>query len=109
MSLAMSNIRMYLTGYVLRSWPVRAVYEDGMARVDATSDLGIPAGAEDGRGAGVGVDTGEVVRREREAALAIILDGRGVVEEEGAVGPVESPRLAAEDQGYELEARREHP
>ena len=82
---------------------VGAVYEDGMARVDATGDLGIAAGAEDGRGAGVGVDAGEVRRRQREAAFGIVFDGGGVVEEEGAVGLLESPLLAAEDQGDELE------
>ena len=37
-----------------------AVDEDGMALVDATGDVGVAARAEDGGGAGVGVDAGEV-------------------------------------------------
>ncbi len=75
-----------------------------MALVDAAGDIGVPAGAEDRRGAGVRVDPGEVGRRQGEAALRVV-DRPGVVEEEGALGLVETPVLAAEYQGAELEPR----
>ena len=55
-----------------------------MALVDAAGDRGVAPGAEDGRGAGVGVDAGEVRRRQREAALRV-LDGLNIVQEEGAI------------------------
>ena len=82
-----------------------------MARVDATGDVGIAAGAEDGRGAGVGIDASEVrpaVSGKQRSGSSF--DGGGVVEEESALGFGRTRRcLAAEDQGYELEARRERP
>ena len=62
-----------------------AVDEDGMALVDAAGDVGVAAGAEDGGGAGVGVDAGEVGGSKGEAAIRVV-DGGGVVEEEGALG-----------------------
>ena len=80
-----------------------AVDEHGMAIVDAAGDLGVAAAAEDGRGAGVGVDADKVGRGQREAALRVLDDG-GVVQEKGALGLVEAALLAAEDEGAELEA-----
>ena len=80
-----------------------AVDEDGVAFVDAAGDVGVAAGAEDGGGAGVGVDAGEVGGGKGEAAIRIV-DGGGVVEEEGAVGLGEEALLAAEDEGAEFEA-----
>lgn len=80
-----------------------AVNEDGVAFVDAAGDVGVAAGAEDGGGAGVGVDAGEVGGGQGEAAVRIV-DGGGVVEEEGAVGLGEAALLAAEDEGAEFEA-----
>ena len=59
--------------------------------------------AEDWGGAGVGVDAVEVGGNEGEAAIRIV-DGGGVVKEEGAFGLVESAFLAAEDESAELEA-----
>ena len=56
-----------------------------MVFVDAAGYVGVAAGAEDGGGAGVGVDAGEVGGGEREAAIRVV-DSGGVVEEEGAVG-----------------------
>ena len=56
-----------------------------MALVDAAGDVGVAAGAEDGGGAGVGVDAGEVGRGQGEAAIRVV-DGGGVVQEEGAFG-----------------------
>ena len=73
-----------------------------MPFVDAKSDLGVAAGTEDGGGAGVGVDPGEVLRREREAALRVV-DGRGVAQEKSAARLVESSLLATEYQGAKLE------
>ena len=87
---------------MLALWTLGAVDQDGMALVDPAGDIGVPAGAEDGRGAGVRVDPGEVGRRKGEAALRVI-DRPGVGEEEGAPGLVEAPVLAAEYQGAELE------
>ena len=78
------------------------VYEDGVALVDSTGDVGVAAGAEDGGSAGVGVDTGEVGGGQGETAIRIV-DGGGVVEEEGTVGLGEAALLAAEDEGTEFE------
>ena len=75
-----------------------------MALVDAAGDVGVAAGAEDGGGAGVGVDAGEVGGGEGEAAI-LVVDGGGVVEEEGALGLGEAALFAAEDEGAEFEAR----
>ena len=73
-----------------------------MALVDAAGDVGVAAGAEDGGGAGVGVDAGEVGRGQGEAAIRVV-DGGGVVQEEGTFGFVETALLAAENEGAELE------
>ena len=75
-----------------------------MALVDAAGDLGVATGAEDGGGAGVGVDSREVVGRQREAAVGIV-DGRRVMQEEGAIGLVKGALGAAEDERAELEPR----
>ena len=84
--------------------PVGAVDEHGVLGVDFAGDVGVAAGAEDRGGAGVGVDAGEVVGREREAAI-VIGDGFGGVQEEGAGSFVKLPLRAANDKGAELEAR----
>ena len=77
-----------------------------MAFVDAAGDVGVAAGAEDGGGAGVGVDAGEVGGRPGETAVVIFGSSTwfcGVVEEEGAVGLGEPALFAAEDEGAEFE------
>ena len=73
-----------------------------MAFVDAAGDVGVAAGAEDGGGAGIGVDAGEVGRGQGEAAIRVV-DGGGVVQEEGAFGFVEMALLSAENEGAEFE------
>ena len=73
-----------------------------MALVDAAGDVGVAAGAEDGGRAGIGVDAGEVGRGQGEAAIRVV-DGGGVVQEEGAFGLVEMALLSAENEGAELE------
>ena len=73
-----------------------------MPFVDAAGDVGVATGAEHGCGAGVGVDAGEVGRRQREAAIRVV-DLGGVVQEEGAARLVEPSRFAANDQGAEFE------
>ena len=75
-----------------------------MLFVDAAGDVGVAAGAEHGCGTGVGIDAGEVVRRQREATLRVV-DVLGVVQEESAPSVVVAPFVAAEDQGAELESR----
>ena len=80
-----------------------AVDEDGVALVDAAGYIGVAAGAEDGGGAGVGVDAGEVVGSQGETAIRIV-NGGGVVEEEGTVGLGEAALVTAEDEGAEFEA-----
>ena len=74
-----------------------------MVFVDAAGYVGVAAGAEDRGGAGVGIDAGEVGRGEREAAIRVV-DGGGVMQEEGAFGFREAALLAAEDEGTEFEA-----
>ena len=92
---------MYRTGQALDSSPERST-KDRMALVDAAGDVGVAAGAEDGGGAGIGVDAGEVGRGQGEAAIRVV-DGGGVVQEEGAFGFVEMALRSAEDEGAELE------
>ncbi len=75
-----------------------------MPLVDAAGDLRVPPRAEDGRGAGVRVHPGEVIGRQREAAFRVVY-GLGIVQEEGALGLVETPLLTTEDEGAELEPR----
>ena len=60
-------------------------------------------GAEDGGGACVGVDAGEVGGSEGEAAIRVV-NGGGVVEEEGAVGSVETAIFSAKDESAKLKA-----
>ena len=79
-----------------------------MALVDAAGDVGVAAGAEDGGGAGVGVDAGEVGGSEWEATIRVV-DGGGVVEEEGALGFGEAALFAAEDEGAEFECGSQRP
>ena len=73
-----------------------------MALVDAAGDVGVAAGAEDGGGAGIGVDAGEVVRSQREAAIGVV-DGGVIVQEEGTFGLGETALLSAEDENAEFE------
>ena len=87
----MWNMVWYLTGQVLRSVPSERVDEHRVAGVDGAGDVGVAAGAEDRGGAGVGIDAGEVVRREREAAV-VVFDGLLVVQDEGA-GCLREPPL----------------
>ena len=68
----MSNIRMVPHRPSADLFTAGAVDEDGMVLVDAAGDVGVAAGAEDGGGAGVGVDAGEVGRGEREAAIRVV-------------------------------------
>jgi len=73
-----------------------------VAVVNAAGYVGVAAGAEDGGGAGGGVDAGEVVRGQGETALRVV-DGGGDVQEEGAVCLGKVPRLAAEGAGAAFE------
>ena len=98
----MSNMRMYRTGQCADFLIAGAVDEDGMVFVDAAGDVGVAAGAEDGGGAGVGVDAGEVGGSKGEAAVRVV-DSGGVVQEEGAFGFGEAALFAAEDEGAEFE------
>ena len=72
-----------------------------MALVDAAGDVGVAAGAEDGGGAGVGVDAGEVGGSQGEAAVRVV-DSGGIMQEEGAFGFGETAFLAAEDEGRRI-------
>ena len=74
-----------------------------MVLVDAAGEVGVAAGAEDGGGAGVGVDAGEVVGAQGEAAVRIVLCVR-VGQEEAAASFGEGAFGAADDEGAELEA-----
>ena len=80
----------------------RAVHQHGMALVHAARDVGVAAGAEDRRGAGVRVHAGEVVRGQREASFRVG-NGSGVVQEEGAARLGERAVRAAADQRAEFE------
>ena len=81
------------------------VHQHRMPLVDAARDLRVPPRAEDGRGAGVGVDAGEVRSvSQREAAVGVA-DHASVGQEESALGLVELPPRTAKDEGAELEPR----
>ena len=73
-----------------------------MAFVEAAGDVGVAAGTEDGGGARVGVDAGEVGGGKGETAVRVV-DGGGVVEEESTVGLGEAALFAAEDEDAEFE------
>ena len=98
------------TGHALAHYAtVRAIHQDRMPLVDAAGNLRVPPRAKDGRGAGVRVHPGEVIRRQWEAAFGVVY-GLDVVQEEGALGLVETPlELTTEDEGAELEPTRERP
>ena len=81
----------------------RTVYEDGMLFIDAASNLGVPASAEDRCCASIGVDAGEVGRGEEEAP-ALIFDGLRGAQKERAGGLVKTARLSAEYQCAELKS-----
>ena len=74
-----------------------------MGLVDAAGQVGVAAGAEDGGGAGVGVDAGEVVGTEREATVGVG-DGLGTGQEKAAMGLRERALRAADDQSTELKS-----
>ena len=70
--------------------------------VDTKSDPGVATGTEDGGGAGIGVDPGEVLGREREAALRVV-DGCGAAQEKSATRLIESSLFATDNQRAKLE------
>ena len=74
-----------------------AIHQHRMAFVNPSRDFCVPARAEDRRGASIGVDAGEVGRGQGKAAIRVV-DGSGVVQEEGAFGFVEMALLSAEDE-----------
>ena len=84
---------------------VGAVYEHGVAGVDIAGDVGVAAGAEDRGGAGVGIDAGKVVRRQREAAVRS--SAMALVSWRKKAHAVSSNRRSAPptDEGAELETR----
>ena len=63
-----------------------------MVAVNATDDLGVAPSAQDGRGAGVGIDACEVFGDEWEDAVVIIEIGFAA-EEEAALRVLELPTL----------------
>ena len=73
-----------------------------MLFIDAAGDFGVAAVAEYGRRAGIWIHAGEVVGRQWETAVRVI-DGFGVVQEEGAFGLVEPSLLTTKDEGAEFE------
>ena len=79
---------------------VRAVHQHRVTLVDTAGDLGVPASAEDGSRAGVGIHTSEIIRRQREATVLVVYRLR-IVQEEGALGLVKPPLLTTENQGAE--------
>ena len=74
-----------------------------MALVDARVMSASRSGAEDRGRAGIGVDACEVGGSQGEAAIRVV-DGGGVVQEEGTFGLVETALRTAEDEGAEFEA-----
>ena len=73
-----------------------------MALVNAAGDFGVPAGAEDGRGACVGIHPPEVFARQREAPFGVT-NGLCIAKKEGARGPVKPSIFAAKDQHAEFQ------
>ena len=51
---------------------VAPVYQHRLAPVDGRRDLGIAPVAENRRGAGVGIDRGEVLRREDQHPIGVV-------------------------------------
>ena len=97
----MSNMRTYRTGQARTSSPPERSTSYGIVLVDAAGDVGVAAGAEDGGGAGVGVDAGEVGGSKRETAIRVV-DSGGIMQEEGAFGFGEAALFAAEDEGRRI-------
>ena len=77
--------------------------QDGDSVVDAQSYLGIAAGAEDRAGARVWVEQGDLVGREGEAPV-LVLEFRGVMQEEREVHPRLPGRAARKRKQRELHA-----
>ena len=74
-----------------------------MAFVNPSGDFRVPACAENWRGASVGVDAGEIVGSQRETAVRVV-DRFGTMQEEGALGIIETALIAAENESAELES-----
>ena len=74
----------------------RAVHQHRQAPVDHRGQLGVAAGAEDRRGAGVGIDAGKALRRQRETTLGVVTLG-DILKEEGATRGAGEPRRAGDE------------
>ena len=48
------------------------IYQYGQPFINRDRQIGVPTCAENGRSAGIGVDGGEVLRRQRETALRVV-------------------------------------
>ena len=70
-------------GFLL--FPCGTIHQDGETLIDAHGELCVPAAAEDGGCAGVGIDAGKVFRSEGKTVLWIGKFFRAV-EEKGATG-----------------------
>ena len=87
---------------------LRAVHQHRMLLVDASRNLSIPSSAKNGRGASIRIHASEVVRRQWKATV-FIMDRFRIVQEESAFSLVESPLLAAQDEGAEFEGGSPRP
>ena len=91
--------------YLFTSPSFRPVYKHGMALVYARRVMSASRRVRKTGAVPVfGIDAGEVGRGQREAAFPV-LDGGGVVQEEGAVGLIEASRLPTENESAKLETR----
>ena len=79
------------------------IHQHRQAFVDRGRQLGVTACAEDGRGAGVRVDAGEVLGGQRKASLRVVEFGYAV-KIEGAIGRVFKRRWAG-NKDAKLEGR----
>ena len=79
-------------------------HQHRVAGVDAQGDVGVAPAAEDGRGAGVGVDAGKVGGRQQQRAFGLGVQLVQAVQKEGAARLREGAFRAAEQQHAELEA-----
>ena len=74
-----------------------------MSLINTTDDLSVAAAAEHGGRAGIWIYASEVILSQWKAVVHVI-DGFGVMQEEGTFGPVEQSLLATKDEGTEFEA-----
>ena len=79
-----------------------------MSLINTTDNLSVAATAEHWGRAGIRIHAGEVVWRQWKAA-GLVIDGFGVVQEEGAFGLIELSLLATKDEGAEFETKRGYP